>query len=62
MIDVDLGAKSPAVGGKGIWSQSRCWGIFLQFFNKNNAILGMFGQNSYFNAISRQSKAFTKQS
>jgi len=33
-------------------------GRSLQFFNKSNAFFAYFGQNSYFKAITHQSKTF----
>jgi len=43
----DLGAEPPALG------------IFLQFFNKNNAFYAYFGQNSYFKTVIHQLKSVT---
>jgi len=37
-----LGAEPPAAGGKGVWGEAPSARRFLQFFNKNNAFLGMF--------------------
>jgi len=56
-----MAIRNGGYGGAAI-GKDECWAIFLRFFKTNDTFYAYFGQNSSFETITYQLKAFEKQS